>query len=216
MSWLQDYLSQSNKAWDEENQRIGDSYVPDEHTNFIDSLQAGAWVSLSGAEAFLAAGAHKLGNTELRDWAENESLYAGKRADANRDKTEYNDAGWYDPRYYFNGHALNDTAQMLGSSLVDIGLVTGSLLAAPETGGASLAGIAAVGAARAGGRIMGEKLLGNVLTKYALEKGATMGLEAGAKLASRQVLGEAALANWFACPLNLSNTSLPTAPIKSV
>lgn len=193
MSWLQDYLSQSNKAWDAENQRIGDSYVPDEHTNFIDSFQSGVWGSLAGGAGFLAAGAEKAGFTGLRDWAENEASYAGKRAYANSDKTEYNDSGWYDPRYYVNGHALNDTAQMLGSSLVDIGLVTGSLLAAPETGGASLAGIAAVGAARAGGRIMGEKLLGNVLTKYALEKGATMGLEAGAKLASRQVLGEAAL-----------------------
>ena len=193
MSWLQDYLSQSNKAWDEENQRIGDSYVPDEHTNFIDSFQSNVWGSLSGYAGFLAAGAEKAGFTGLRDWAENEASYAGKRAYANADKTEYDDLGWYDPRYYINGHALNATAQMLGGSLVDIGLVAGSLLAAPETGGASLAGIAAVGAARTGGRIMGEKLLGNVLTKYALEKGATMGLEAGAKLASRQVLGEAAL-----------------------
>ena len=193
MSWLQDYLSQSNKAWDEENQRIGDSYVPDEHTNFIDSFQSNVWGSLSGYAGFLAAGAEKAGFTGLRDWAENEASYAGKRAYANADKTEYDDLGWYDPRYYINGHALNATAQMLGGSLVDIGLVAGSLLSAPETGGASLAGIAAVGAARTGGRIMGEKLLGNVLTKYALEKGATMGLEAGAKLASRQVLGEAAL-----------------------
>lgn len=193
MSWLQDYLSQSNKAWDAENQRIGDSYVPDEHTNFIDSFQSGVWGSLAGGAGFLAAGAEKAGFTGLRDWAENEAAYAGKKAYANADKTEYSDLGWYDPRYYINGHALNDTAQMIGGSLVDIGLVAGSLLAAPETGGASLAGIAAVGAARTGGRIMGEKLLGNVLTKYALEKGATMGLEAGAKLASRQVLGEAAL-----------------------
>ncbi|WP_038151980.1 hypothetical protein, partial [Veillonella montpellierensis] len=180
---------------------VDSGYEPNENTGFVDTMQSAAWGSLGGTLGFVSALGQKTGMDGVRDWALNEAQYAGKRAAVNADLTNYQDNGFTDYRYWTNGHIFSDTANLIGSNLVDVGLIggsiVGSVLAAPETGGMSLAGGAAmVGsvvakrAAQHAGKAVVKKLLGDAAENLATRAVTKYGFEEGAKLFSKDMLME--------------------------